>query len=1174
MNLSTRLYFILALALPTMASADVIIVNNDSAGEGFNDLTSVAAVGGNTGTTLGAQRLNVFQRAADILNSTFNITAPVKVASTFDPLTCTSSYGTLGQAGPATVEFDYATRSITPHALYNQQVGSDADAGSVEITAQFNSSIDNNDNCLFNTNWYYGYDAPSGNDSSLLSVVLHEVLHGMGFLSYLQPDGTSGAGWNTSGGFVEGFDPYTYLLKDASTGQMLTDQTSGTRYNVMRSGTDLVWSGSEANGESGNYSSGVNSGQIQMYAPGTYESGSSVSHFDTAMTPNELMEPQYTEFLDTAGLAEQLMIDIGWSYNAASAPNSPPVLSVIGNRTLAEDTSLSVSLSATDSDGDTLTYSLGANSTTLGASISGTTLSINPTSNFNGSGTLVVQVSDGTDTDSETITVTVSAVNDAPVLSAVGDQTVAEESTNSITLSGTDVDGDTLTYQLDSATASLGASLTGNSLSISPVANFTGAGSVTVSVSDGSLTDNETFSVTVSNINDAPVIAAISDQTMTEDASLDVTLSATDVDGDTLTFSVTSAASEVNATISGNTLSFTPDANYSGSSSVTVQVSDGVLTDSDTFSLTVSGTNDAPVLASIGSQSLNEDDTLSFSLSATDSDGDTLTYAITSASSELNASISGSTVTITPDTNYFGSASMTLSVSDGSLTDSETISVSVTNVNDAPVASAISDVDLDWDSSANMTLSASDPDGDSLTFSAVSADTSAVTASVSGSTLTLTAATTNSATAGITVTVSDGTLTHDTSFTVTLTDPAAIDPISLDIGGTSIADGQTYTADLSALPLVAAGGTGNYSFTVFFDGSDRSELINSGSLQLPSSGAFAGVYTVDITDGESNNASFYIERPLRLSTSVSPVLENSGSAVLTVEGASATTDITLTGTSGVSFNDQAGVTVSTLTAPDDAAGFNSVSALISLSDSLPTNLNGTVTATVSNIPDSELSLDIVASRTVVVTVNDSNNRPVAGADIRIDDDRVAGWGLSSTYESDANGQVSLLLPALDIDIVAGGAGLADSSVSLPAAATSLTITLEDAAVSYRLSGLIFAEGFTFDDSLPEITIQMSDGSAETVDPVSLSNTRATYEWSSTMTSAIPETMTVDHSALPPVSINLNPAASSEVVDVTLISDSESSDSSTGAGSSAPALLILLGLILLGLRGSRLSPRAT
>lgn len=986
MTYLVRLFASLVLAAPSLAQANIVIVNNDSAGEGFNDATSVSAVGGNPATALGQQRLNVFQRAADILNNTFDIAVTVRVGSSFDPLTCSSGSAVLGQAGPAAFDYNFSTRTITPHALYNQQVGYDADTGTVEINAQFNSSIDNNDNCLFNTNWYYGYDAPSGNDNSLLSVVLHEILHGMGFLSTLQSDGNSGGGWSTLEGFVEGFDPYTYKLKDASTGQMLTDQAAGTRSNVMRSGTNLVWSGTEANAESGNYSSGINSGEVQMYAPGSYEPGSSVSHFDTAMTPNELMEPQYTEFLDSAGLAEQLLVDIGWSYNAANAPNSPPSLSVIGNRSLSEDGSLNVALSATDADADSLTYSLGANSAALGASISGTTLSINPTADFNGSGTLVVNVTDGEDTDSETITVTVTPVNDTPVLASIGNQTVNEESSTSITLSASDVDGDSLTYQLDSATAALGASVSGNTLSINPTTDFTGSGSVTVSVSDGSLSDSETFTVTVNNINDAPVLSAVSDLTIPEDTSTTITLTATDIDGD------------------------------------------------------------------------------------------------------------------------------------------------------------------------------------SLTFSAVSADTGVATVAVSGSTLTVTAATANSATTTITVTVSDGTLSADTSFSVELTDPSAVPPITMTLGGVSINDGATYEASLGALTVTPAGGTGSYTISAFFNGEDRSELISNGSLLMPDSGAFAGVYTLDVSDGSGNTATFYVERPLRLTASVDPLLQSTDSASLYIEGASAAATISLSATGGISFTDTTGAALTSIDAPDSSADFNRASVGLPLS----AILSGTVTATASNIPDSELNLSIVASRTVTITVMDDSGRPVAGADITITDERVEGWGLDADSETDANGQATITLPATAVDIEIDGDEFSSEELQVPANTNAVSVTLDPAAVSYTLTGLIQAQGFNFDSELPEVRINLSDGSQSLADLNELSNTRVEYEWTSTLGSALPESMTVDHSALPPVTVNLNPAASSEVVDITLITETDD-DSATGAG--AVGLWATLILVLLGLRSRSLSPRA-
>ena len=154
-------------------------------------------------------------------------------------------------------------------------------------------------------------------------------------------------------------------------------------------------------------------------------------------------------------------------------------------------------------------------------------------------------------------------------------------------------------------------------------------------VSDGSLTDSETITVTVNAVNDAPVLATISNQTTNEDTAKVVSLSATDVDGDSLTYSVTAAATGLSTSVSGSSLTITPDANWYGSGSITVQVSDGSLTDSQAFTLTVNSVNDAPVLAAIGNQTLAEDGTLNVSLSASDADGDSLSYSITSASSTL-----------------------------------------------------------------------------------------------------------------------------------------------------------------------------------------------------------------------------------------------------------------------------------------------------------------------------------------------------------------------------------------------------------------------------------------------------------------------------------------------------------------------------------------------------------
>ena len=92
--------------LPAFAT-DIVIVNQDGANEGFNDTNSVAPVGGNTGTTIGQQRLNVFNTAAEVWECKLTSSVPILVGSNFDPLFCNETSATLGSAGPITVFRDF-----------------------------------------------------------------------------------------------------------------------------------------------------------------------------------------------------------------------------------------------------------------------------------------------------------------------------------------------------------------------------------------------------------------------------------------------------------------------------------------------------------------------------------------------------------------------------------------------------------------------------------------------------------------------------------------------------------------------------------------------------------------------------------------------------------------------------------------------------------------------------------------------------------------------------------------------------------------------------------------------------------------------------------------------------------------------------------------------------------
>ena len=317
----------------------------------------------------------------------------------------------------------------------------------------------------------------------------------------------------------------------------------------------------------------------------------------------------------------------------------------------------------------------------------GLTPSVTITVTDNGSGNL---------TDSETFTITVGDTNVAPVLAAIGNQTVNEGATLSFTATATDADlpSQTLTYSLDAASLALGMSINSS----------TGVFSWTPSEAQGGLTPSVTVTVTDNgtrqpdrqrDVHDhggrhQPRPGAGRDRQPERQRRCDAELHRL---GDrrrpadqTLTYTLDAASLALGMTIDANSgvFSWTPTEAQGGlTPSVTVTVTDngtGTLTDSETFTITVGDTNVAPVLAAIGNQAVNEGATLSFTASATDADLpiQTLTYSLDAASLALGMSINASTGVFswTPTEAQGGLApSVTVTVTDngtGNLTDSET----------------------------------------------------------------------------------------------------------------------------------------------------------------------------------------------------------------------------------------------------------------------------------------------------------------------------------------------------------------------------------------------------------------------------------------------------------------------------------------------------------------------
>ena len=232
----------LTLATPASQAATITIVDKDAAGEGFNDPTPVAPIGGNPGTTRGQQRLNVFNQAAAVWGGIIPSAVTIKVDANFDPMFCNATSAVLGSAGATGVIRDFTGAEFAstwyPVALAERQAGANLNGTASEIQAQFNVTVDDN-TCLGTANWYYGYDHNHGSNIDLLAVVLHELGHGLGFVSFVDLSSGQYAGYPSD----PHTDVFTRCLYD-DTQAKLWDQLSAAQRAASAVNTGkLVWAG-------------------------------------------------------------------------------------------------------------------------------------------------------------------------------------------------------------------------------------------------------------------------------------------------------------------------------------------------------------------------------------------------------------------------------------------------------------------------------------------------------------------------------------------------------------------------------------------------------------------------------------------------------------------------------------------------------------------------------------------------------------------------------------------------------------------------------------------------------------------------------------------------------------------------------------------------------------------
>ncbi|WP_227814678.1 cadherin domain-containing protein [Nitrogeniibacter aestuarii] len=836
-----------------------------------------------------------------------------------------------------------------------------------------------------------------------------------------------------------------------------------------------------------------------------------------------------------------------------SNTNDAPTITSGATTNAAENQTGATTVTASDVDvGDTLSYSIigGADQALFSINSSTGVLTFNSAPNYespsdadtNNVYEVTVQVSDGNGgTDTQAISVTVTNVNETPTLVSLSNSTVAENTDTSAgysvgSLNTTDPDaGDSFTYTVvggaDQAVFSIGGPSANELILTDGTLDFETQSSyqVIVRTTDaGGLTRDETFTVTVTDLNEAPGFTSSPVTGATEDAAYSYSITTTDPDsGASLTITATTLPGWLTLTDNGDgtaTLSGTPTNSEVGNHNVVLQVSDGSLTDTQSYTITVSNTNDVPTITSGATANAAENQTGATTVTASDVDvGDTLSYSIIGGADQALFSINSSTGVLTfqsaPDFEAPADADtnnvyeVTVQVSDGNGgTDTQAISVTVTNVNETPTLVSLSNstVAENTDTSAGYSvgsLNTTDPDaGDSFTYAIVGgADQAVFSIGGAGSNeLILTDGTldfeTQSSYSVIVRSTDAGGLTRDETFTITVTD-------------------LNEAPSFSSSPVVSSTQDAAYSYTVTTTDPDSGATLTISAPTLPAWLSFTdngdGTATLSGTPTNSDLGNHAVslvvsDGSLSDTQNFTIVVDNVNDAPTITSGATANAVENQSGATTVTASDpDAGDTLTySITGGADQSLFSINSSTGVLTFNSAPNYESPADADTNNVYEVTVQVSDgnggTDTQAISVTITNVNETPtlvsLSNSTVVENTDTSAGYSVGSLNTTDPDAGDSFTY------IVVGGADQAVFSIGGPGAneliLTDGTLDFETQSSYQVIVRSTDAGGLTRDETFTVTVSDLNEAPSFTSSPVTGATEEVTY--SHTLTASDPD----------------------------------------------------------------------